>query len=197
MPEHYSKRTGYAPWSLTREAGVQSATVNSDIEVPQVLQPVLNTGFIDEKGDWKGSKSDDEQFIGLTKAEAIPNGADALFPDTNNFTHIDMSGFKTLQFALNVTNGGTYNVVSVYGPDTVPYANLSPVQPAEPIRIIDNISQADEALFSDNITISYANTWFVMTILADRAKGQKNMQVKVTNSSGGVADIQFGFRRLV
>ena len=45
MPEQYSKRTGYAPWSLTREAGVQSATVNSDIDVPQFIQPTLDTGF--------------------------------------------------------------------------------------------------------------------------------------------------------
>ncbi len=51
------KREAFAPWSLTRKAGVQSATVNSDIEVPQFIQPVLATGFVDEKGDWKGSKS--------------------------------------------------------------------------------------------------------------------------------------------
>ena len=28
------ERTGYAPWSLTREAGVQSATVDGTIQVP-------------------------------------------------------------------------------------------------------------------------------------------------------------------
>ena len=47
-----SKRTGYAPWSLTREAGVQSATVEGTIEVPQNVQPTLSTGFVDEKGNW-------------------------------------------------------------------------------------------------------------------------------------------------
>ena len=66
------ERTGYAPWSLTREAGVQSATVDSQIQVPQYLQPIVDTGIIDEKGDWKGIKSSDEQFIGLSFAEAIP-----------------------------------------------------------------------------------------------------------------------------
>ena len=46
-------RTGYAPWSLTREAGVQSATVDGTIAVPQNIQPVLSTGFVDykRKGD--------------------------------------------------------------------------------------------------------------------------------------------------
>ena len=44
------ERTGYAPWSLTREAGVQSATVDGTIQVPQYIQPTLSTGFIDENG---------------------------------------------------------------------------------------------------------------------------------------------------
>ena len=47
------ERTGYAPWSLTREAGVQSATVDGTIQVPQYIQPTLDTGFVDEKGNWK------------------------------------------------------------------------------------------------------------------------------------------------
>ena len=65
------ERTGYAPWSLTREAGVQSATVDGTIQVPQYIQPTLDTGFVDEKGNWKGVKSSDEVFIGITKAESI------------------------------------------------------------------------------------------------------------------------------
>jgi hypothetical protein len=196
MPD-YSKRTGYAPWSLTREAGVQSATVNGTIDVPQTCQPTINTGVIDEKGNWQGVKADDEVFIGITKAEAVANGAFALFPETNNFPSIDMTGFSTLQYALKVTQGGNYGCTAVFGPDTVPFANLSPVQNGDPIRIIDSIANADESVFDDTIAVSYANKWFVVTVLADRAKGQKNMQVKVTNSSGSTSNIEFGFRRLV
>ena len=44
------KREAFAPWSLTREAGVQSATINGTIDVPQNVQPTLSTGFVDEKG---------------------------------------------------------------------------------------------------------------------------------------------------
>ena len=65
------KREAYAPWSLTRKAGVQSATVNGDIEVPQFVQPVIDTGFVDEKGNWKGLKSSDEQFNNFGLDEAI------------------------------------------------------------------------------------------------------------------------------
>ena len=53
------ERTGYAPWSLTREAGVESATVDGTIKVPQYCQPTLDTGFLDEKGNWQGRKSSD------------------------------------------------------------------------------------------------------------------------------------------
>tara|TARA_Y100000401_G_scaffold102073_1_gene92094 strand:- start:514 stop:1104 length:591 start_codon:yes stop_codon:yes gene_type:complete len=196
MPD-YSKRTGYAPWSLTREAGVQSATVNGTIEVPQTCQPTINTGVIDEKGNWQGVKADDEVFIGLTKAEAIANGATVLFPETNNFPSIDMSGFRTLQFALKVTQSGNYSVKAVVGPDTVPFANLSPIAPNVLIRIADNITGTDENLFNDTVAVDYANAWFIVTILADRAKGQKNMQFRVTNDTGSTSNIEFGFRRLV
>ena len=57
------ERTGYAPWSLTREAGVESATVDGTIQVPQYCQPTLDTGFLDEKGNWQGRKSSDRNFI--------------------------------------------------------------------------------------------------------------------------------------
>ena len=69
-------RTGYDPWSLTREAGVQSATVDGTIKVPQNIQPVLSTGFVDYKGNWKGTASSDESFflipiIDKTQADVI------------------------------------------------------------------------------------------------------------------------------
>ena len=95
-------REGYAPWSLTRKAGVQSATVDGTIEVPQYIQPTLNTGFVDEKGDWKGVKSSDEQFFAFTKDEAIPDNAEVLTPTTNadGTWPLDMTGFRDLFVAI-------------------------------------------------------------------------------------------------
>ncbi len=192
-----AKRKAYAPFSLTSEAGVSQTPVEGYIDVEQNIQPIVNTGTINENGTWAGVKSDDEQFIGLSKAEAVANTATTLFPDTNDFPSIDMSGFTSLQFALKVTNGGNYGVKAVFGPDTVPFANLTPIQPAETIKIIDSIGGADESLFDDTIAVNYANSWFIVTVLANRAKGQKNLQVSVQNNSGDVSTIEFGFRRLV
>lgn len=101
-------REGYAPWSLTRKAGVQSATVDGDIKVPQYIQPVLDTGFVDEKGDWKGTKSSDEQFHSFQTDEAIANNGTILTPSavTDKAWPIDMTGYNDIFIAIKVTNGG-------------------------------------------------------------------------------------------
>lgn len=194
MPD-YSKRTGYAPWSLTREAGVQSATVNGTIEVPQTCQPTINTGVIDEKGNWQGVKANDEVFIGITKAEGIANGGELLVPDTSNFASIDMTGFSSIFIALKVSNGGGFATEAVMGPDTTPFANLTPVNTAS--TLIGNAGTNDfETLFSDGAQAQTADVWNIFYI-DTRLANQKNMQFKITNNSGAASDIEFGFMRVV
>jgi len=189
------ERTGYAPWSLTREAGVQSATVDSQIQVPQYLQPIVDTGIIDEKGDWKGIKSSDEQFIGLSFAEAIPNGGEVLAPDTADVASIDMTGFRDIFIALKVSNGGGYAVKAVMGPDTTPFANLTPVNAAADLK--GAVRQTDfNNLLADGADSMTADVWNIFYI-QNSLVGQKNMQFKITNNSGGSGNIEFGFMRLV
>tara|TARA_Y100001963_G_scaffold84047_1_gene116480 strand:- start:1684 stop:2268 length:585 start_codon:yes stop_codon:yes gene_type:complete len=191
------KRKAYAPFSLTSEAGVAQTPVEGYIDVNQSIYPTVNTGVVNENGKWTGVKSDDEEFIGLTKAIAIGNGANVAFPDTNNISSIDMTGFSTLQIALKSTVSGQYGVATRFGPDTTPFCNLSPIASGEQIRIVDSQGTVDESIIDDNNVNIPADVWDIVTILADRCKGQKNMQVFVTNSTGSDADIEFGFRRLV
>jgi hypothetical protein len=193
-----SKRTGYAPWSLTREAGVQSATVDGTIEVPQYLQPVIDTGFVDEKGNWKGVKSSDEQFIGFTKGLAIPNTGELLAPDTNNFPAIDMAGFKDIFIAIKPSNSGNCAIQAVMGPDTESFANLTPVNPAASLRGYA-VGTPDEfkALFEDSAENLTANVWNIFIINNDVLANQRLLQFKITNNSGGNSDIEFAFMRLV
>ena len=197
MPD-YSKRTGYAPWSLTREAGVQSATVNGTIDVPQTCQPTINTGVIDEKGNWQGVKADDQVFIGITKAEGIANGAEVLFPNTAEFPSINMAGFRSIFFALKPTNGGDFASFAVMGPDTTPFANLSPVNAAASLK--GTAAQGTpvdlENLYSDGAQTMTANVWNIFFI-ANNLTGQRNMQFSITNNSGGNSDIEFAFMRIV
>lgn len=192
------ERTGYAPWSLTREAGVESATVDGTIQVPQYVYPNLDTGFIDEKGVWQGRKSNDRSFIGITTALSIPNGGEVLFPDSENFSYIDMTGFTDIQLALKVTNGGNFALKAVMGPDTESYANLSPVNAAAMLR--GNTGDATpndfENLFSDGTEAMTADVWNIF-MLRNVLKNQKLLQFSITNNTGGASDMEFAFMRLV
>jgi len=192
-----SERTGYAPWSLTREAGVLSATVDGTIKVPQNVQPTIDTGFCDEKGNWVGIKSSDNEFIGLSKAVEVVDGGQALFPATSNVSHIDMTGFKDLMIAIKPTNAGNCAVKAVFGPDTIPFANLSPVNSGTPMRgAYSPAAENMNALLLDSTESLTANVWTIYYI-EQRLKQQKNMQFEIINNSGGASTIEFGFMRLV
>jgi len=191
-------RTGYAPWSLTREAGVQSATVDGTIEVPQYIQPTLNTGFVDEEGNWKGTKANDEVFKGITVGEAIPNSGVFLFPDTNDFPSIDMSGYKDVFIAIKTSSGGNAAIAAVMGPDTTPFANLTPVNSGTTLKgTIKSNPAAFSNLFSDSSEALTANVWNIFPIGDGELAGQKNLQFKVTNSNMGSVKLEAAFMRLV
>ena len=65
------KRKVYAPFSQTSEAGVAQTPVEGYIDVNQTIYPTVNTGVVDEKGQWAGVKSDDADFFaGLAGATA-------------------------------------------------------------------------------------------------------------------------------
>ena len=192
------ERTGYAPWSLTREAGVESATVDGTIQVPQYIYPNLDTGFIDEKGVWQGRKSDDLTFIGFTKAEGVANGGEALFPDTSEFPSINMSGFLDIFIAIRPSNGGNCAIAAVMGPDTTPFGNLTPVNAGTTLKgTIKSNPAAFSNLFSDSSESLTADVWNIFPIGDGELAGQKNMQFKITNNSGGASDIEFAFMRMV
>ena len=193
-------REGYAPWSLTRKAGVQSATVDGDIEVPQYIQPVLDTGFVDEKGDWKGRKSSDEQFIAFQKDEAIANGGEILTPTgiSGKPWPLDMTGFTDMQIAIKPTNGGNYSIAAVMGPDDFPYSNLKPVNAAGDLRGISG-SRYDNVLttsLNDSADSLTADVWNIFMIQL-RLKNQKLLQFKIINNSGGESTIETAYMRLI
>ena len=194
------KREAYAPWSLTRKAGVQSATVNGDIEVPQFIQPVLDTGFVDEKGDWKGSKSSEEQFHSFGKDEAVANGATILAPQASgSIWPLDMTGFKDLFIAIKPTRGGGYLLEAVMGPNDLSFANLNPVNPAVNLRYQNEAYDGGSPAFADvcnDTETCTVNVWNIFYIPM-RARNQKLLQFKITNNSGGESDIETAFMRLV
>jgi len=193
-----NKRTGLAPWSLSREAGIESATVDGRIDVPQILQPVIDTGFVDDKGNWKGSKSSDEQFIAFQKDEAIANNGTILTPSavTDKAWPIDMTGYNDIFIAIKVTNGGDYKFQAVQGPDSNSFANLSPVGSANLLRMCQAASDSFSDVLDDAVEAAPANVWTIF-FLQGRAKDQKLLQFKITNTTGGESTIETAFMRLI
>ena len=195
------KREGYAPFSIEREAGVQSATVNGTIDVVQEIRPTLTTGFIDEKGDWKGLKSSDEQFHSFGYDEGIPNTGSILAPQSvtgaeNEIWPLDMTGFHTLIYAIKPTNGGNYAIKAVMGPNSFNFANLNGVNPAATLRGTPTPQNTASNLYDDSAESLTADVWNILTIEGTLA-GQKLLQFKIVNNSGGDSTIETAFMRLV
>jgi len=194
-------RSGLAPWSLAREAGIESATVDGTIEVPQYVQPVLDTGFVDEKGDWKGAKSNDKDFIAFQTDLGIANGAHFITPGQNpdGTWPLDMTGYEDIQIAIKPTNGGNYAITAIMGPDSISYANLNPVNAA--FQLVGTMDLGvDEGslrvLFNESSQSLTADVWNIFPITA-RLANIKLLQFKITNNSGGSSDVETAFMRIV
>ena len=194
-------RKGLAPWSLAREAGIESATVDGTIEVPQYVQPVLDTGFVDEKGDWKGAKSSDKDFIALHTDLGIANGASFQTPDINEdgTWPLDMTGYQDIFLAVKPTNGGNYGIQAIMGPSAtgLRFANLEPIDAAAVLRgnYKEDATFAD--LLNDSAEAMTADVWNILKVNEGKLAGQKLLQFNITNSSGGSSDIETAFMRIV
>jgi hypothetical protein len=194
------KRKAYAPFSLTSEAGVGQTPVEGYIDVNQMIYPSVDTGVIDENGEWKGVKASDKEFKFFTKDEAVQDGQDILTPTTNpnGSWPLDMTGYKDLQIAIKPTNGGNYRIEAVMGPDTVNYANLRPINPAAGLRgnrYFNGESGMSELLL-DSAEALTADVWNIFYIKSNLAN-QKVLQFKITNNSGSEVTLECAFMRLV
>ena len=192
------KRKVYAPFSLTSEAGVAQTPVEGYIDVIQTVFPSVSTGTINENGKWEGIKNSDDEFIAFTKAVAIASNSAFLVPDNPEFPSLDMTGFNDFFIAIKPTNGGSVAMESVMGPDTIRFANLSPVNAAASLRgNIDPRSAGIDVLFSDAAETLTADVWNIFYVGAGRLRDQKSLQIKITNNTGSETDFEVAFLRVV
>ena len=193
------KRKAYAPFSQTSEAGVAQTPVEGYIDVNQTIYPTVQTGVVNEKGQWTGVKSSDTDFFGITKHVAVPNTGVTLSPDTGDLNFIDMTGFNDIFIAIKPSNGGNYAIEAVLGPDTNRFANLSPVNAASGLRGSLPSRLGDDGfdfLLKDAQEDCTADVWSIF-ICQTRLSNQKMMQFKITNNSGGESTFEVAFMRLV
>lgn len=190
-------RKAIAPWSLEREQGIESATVDSNIETPQYLQPVVNTGVIDLNGNWIGLRTSDKLFTIDPPHLAVANGAAVLSPQKADHEYIDMTGFSDLFIALKPSATGNFAISAVMGPATYPFANLAPVNAAAILKGNSSfVPSTTDNLFVDTSEALTADVWNIFAI-QNRLKDQKLLQFKLTNNTGGISDIEFAYQRIV
>ena len=188
----------YAPWSRETSDGLITSAVDSHVRVSQDVIPALNVGTIDRlTGKWEGAQVSDSLFLVDATAEAVANGASFLFPQRSDHEYIDMTNFNDLFIAIKPSNGGNYAIQAVMGPDTYPYANLSPVAAARPLRgTTSTTPTAFVTALIDGAEDCQTDLWNILSIKTALAN-QKLLQFSITNNSGGPSNIQFASLRVV
>ena len=118
------RRKGSAPWSLTKETGLSDAPVSGSpfVEGDEV-KPVIDAGFIDEKGLWQINPSSDTAFTFQDPAQALGPGGDLDF-NVNMLNH-DILILAVLDSSGNNINVDFYgkNPTTLSGPYT-PFADV-------------------------------------------------------------------------
>lgn len=82
------RRKGSAPWSLTKDTGLSDAPVSGSpfVEGDEV-KPVIDAGYIDGKGLWQISPSDDLAFTFQDPNQALGAGASMFIEGINMMQH--------------------------------------------------------------------------------------------------------------
>jgi len=196
-----NKRKAYTPFSTSSEAGVTTAPVEGYISVDQEVKPTVDTGFIDKQGIWQGHQTSDSSFDIYQKDEAIANGGTIITPSKNpdGTWPLDMTGFQDITIAIKPTNGGNYAIQAVMGPDSVPYANLSPVSAATELKVAYDGDGTDVGLmdcFYDGTEALFVDKWNIF-IIHGRTRNQKLLMFSITNNSGDISTIETAYLRSV
>ena len=90
------KRKAYTPFSTSSEAGITAAPVEGYIHVNQEVQPIIDTGFVDNKGQWIGRQTSDIAFEIHKDGVEVANSGYFLTPSANadGSWPLDMTGYS-------------------------------------------------------------------------------------------------------
>jgi len=186
------------PFSTRAKEGATDSPLGDFVNVDQSIVSTADVGFYDENtGKLTGVRASDKSFIPGTPAPGIANNGTVLTPSVNadGTWPLNMSGYSDIFIAIKPSNGGNYAIEAVMGPDSNSFGGLSPVNAAGKLR--GTSPETSEALnLYDDIEVLIVDVWNIFSIEC-RLKGQKLLQFKITNSSGGSSDIETAFMRLV
>jgi len=189
------------PFSTRAKEGATDSPLGDFVNVDQSIVSTADVGFYDQNtGKLTGVQASDKEFIAYLKDEGIANGASILTPDVNvdGTWPLDMTGYTNIQIAIKPTNGGAFKMEAVMAPDSLSYANLTPVNPAALLRGNKGTSPSDvDNLLLDSAETLVADVWNIFMIKEAQLANQKLLQFKITNNSGDASDIETSFLRIV
>jgi len=189
------------PFSTRAKEGATDSPLGDFVNVDQSIVSTADVGFYDQNtGKLTGVQASDKEFIAYLKDEGIANGASVLTPDVNvdGTWPLDMTGYTNIQIAIKPTNGGAFKMEAVMAPDSLSYANLTPVNPAALLRGNKGTSPSDvDNLLLDSAETLVADVWNIFMIKEGQLANQKLLQFKITNNSGDASDIETSFLRIV
>ena len=190
------------PFSTRAKEGATDSPLGDFVSVDQQIVSTADAGFYDSNtGKLTGIKASDKDFGIMQKDESIANGASFITPSANadGTWPLDMTGYQDLFIAIKPSDGGNYAITAVMGPDSVSFANLSPVNAAATLRgagTPPNSNPDMEELFTDSAESLTANVWNIFMIQGLLAS-QKLLQFQITNNTGGISTVETAFMRLV
>ena len=190
------------PFSTRAKEGATDSPLGDFVSVDQTIVSTAEAGFYDRNtGKLTGVLASETSFNIMQTDLAIPNTGEILTPSVNDdgTWPLDMTGYSDLFLGIKPTNGGNYAIQAVTGPDSVSFANLTPVNSASLLRGVCgsvNVTGAINNIMNESAESLTSDVWNIF-IICDILKQQKLLQFKITNNSGGSSDIETAFLRLV
>jgi len=191
------------PFSSRAKEGATDSPLGDFVNVEQAIVSTAEVGFYDqETGRLTGVRASEKVFGSIQSDPEIANGGTIITPSENadGTWPLDMTGYNDLIIAIKTNDAGNYAISAVMGPGPS-FGGLSPVNAAALLRgaayLTPGGSLSDfEDLFNDSAEALTADVWNIF-ILQKMLANQKLLQFKIVNNSGGIANIETAFMRLV
>jgi len=191
------------PFSTRAKEGATDSPLGDFVNVEQSIVSTADVGFYDQNtGKLTGVQASDKLFGNIQLDSEVANGAVIITPSKNadGTWPLDMTGFNDVIIAIRTNDAGNYAIKAIMGPGDLSFGGLSPIDAASDIFIVgadayDDTSSLGHA-FSDTAQALTVDVWNIFNIQG-RLANQKVLQFSITNNSGGIANIETAFLRVV
>jgi len=191
------------PFSTRAKEGATDSPLGDFVNVEQAIVSTADVGFYDQNtGKLTGVRASDKIFGQIQLDSEVVNGGVIITPSKNadGTWPLDMTGYADIVIAIKTNNAGNYAITGIMGPSDLSYGGLTPLNAAALLRGLfveySSVSNHMNDAFNDAAEALVADVWNIFMIKAVLSN-QKILQFSITNNSGGTANIETAFMRLL